>query len=148
MRGGGAVAYTSKLPAAMSIGLGLDVWEIPHAELINDNEPALPPGEGGLDTPAVWRAFVEWAGELPPGTREFAVALPPAAVDAWRAIGADLPWSAPVVGGSDGAPVAHPEGTAGARVNRHHAQAPRSRSPCPARTPACWLYPDQCLNRD
>ncbi len=107
MRGGGAVAYTSKLPAAMSIGLGLDVWEIPHAELINDNDPALPPGEGGLDTPAVWRAFVEWAGGLPPGTREFTVALPPAAVDAWQAIGADLPWSAPVtVGGSDGAPVA------------------------------------------
>jgi hypothetical protein len=107
MRGGGAVAYTSKLPQAMSIGLGLDVWEIPHVELINDNDPALPPGAGGLDTPAVWRAFVDWAGQLPPGTREFTVALPPAAVDSWRAIGGDLPWSAPVtVSGSDGTPAA------------------------------------------
>ncbi|HMA33517.1 MAG TPA: glycosyltransferase family 39 protein [Chloroflexia bacterium] len=102
----GAVAYINTVDQAKSIGLGLDIWGTPHTALIDNNEPRLPPGAGGLDTPAAWRAFADWLGGLPAGTRDLAVVLPPAAVPAWRALGRPLPWSAPVLTrGSDGAPV-------------------------------------------
>ncbi len=103
----GAVSYVNTVEAWQSLQLALGIWNVPNNELLDYNEPRLPPGAGGPDTPALWRAFVAWAHTLPPATHDLAVVLPPAAVDSWRAIGGDLPWhTLPLAAGSNGKPVA------------------------------------------
>ena len=67
---------TARVEALLGMPLGLDVWEIPHKELTDGNEPGLPPGAGGLDTPSVWRGFLAWAeANLDSETAEAAIVL-------------------------------------------------------------------------
>ncbi|MDQ2808800.1 MAG: glycosyltransferase family 39 protein [Chloroflexota bacterium] len=103
----GAVSYVNTVEAWQSLQLALGIWNVPNNSLLDYNDPRLPPGAGGPDTPTLWRAFVEWARTLPPATPDLAVVLPPAGVDSWRALGGDLPWNAlPPTAGSNGQPVA------------------------------------------
>lgn len=103
----GAASYVNTVEAWQSIQLALGIWNVPNDALLDYNEPRLPPGAGGPDTPTLWRAFVAWAATLPPATPDLAVVLPPASVDSWRTLGGDLPWSAPLpVAGSNGERIA------------------------------------------